>query len=180
MNTIKSDSQSDNQNFNGTSTLSWPLKLFFLSWSSLSASLNDYFRHSAKVFPKMLFAKTLLPKPVYPGRGSCSLTYSLPSFSTTELLTHGLFLFLTDYLNYSVRVALNWSIYDPVGSPSLGSLIFISLLGTPTISAAVFCSISEGGIFVRVWEETNLSLAIKSWPLGKLLELTLEVVFPNV
>lgn len=41
----------------------------------------------------------------------------------------------------------------------------IVLLGTPTISAAVLCNISEGGIHVTPWVETYLSFASISCPL---------------
>ena len=98
---------SDHQNFNGTSADNWPSKFFFLSCPNLSASLSDYFLHSSKVFPNILFASTLLLYPVYPGKGALSYTYSFPYFYVIVLFTQGFVRFRTDSLNSSVLLTLN-------------------------------------------------------------------------
>ena len=91
----------------GTSLLSSLWKFFLFSCCRRWASLIDSFLHSAKVFPKMLFAITRLLKPVYPGKGWSSSTYSLPSFETTLWSTQGLVLLDTLYLNSLVLLIVN-------------------------------------------------------------------------
>lgn len=62
----------------------------------------------------MLLAKTLFPKPVYPGRGWPNSTYSFPSFSTTFDSLHLLSLPLTILWKPSLLLKVNWSISLPV------------------------------------------------------------------
>lgn len=119
----------------------------------------------------MLFAITLFPNPVYPGMGLSSFTYYLPSFSITLVLAHLLSFFVNDYLNLSDFERVNWSIYVPFWFNYLGyfnknhtAWTKIVLLGTPTISAAVLCNISDGGIHVTPWVDTYLSFGSTSWP----------------
>jgi len=61
----------------------------------------------------MLFAITLLPKPVYPGIGFYNFTYYFPYLSITFVFAHLLSFFVNDYLNLSVFERVNWSIYVP-------------------------------------------------------------------
>lgn len=79
---------------------------------------------------------------------------------------------LTDLLNCSVFVSLNWFVSGPFVCDKLGYINKIStyltsifLLGTPTISAAVLRNISDGGIMVLVVVEVNLTGGGTSWPL---------------
>jgi hypothetical protein len=62
----------------------------------------------------------------------------------------------------------------------LTSLTTILVLGTPTMSAAVRWSRSEGGMWDVVWEVMYLCLASKSCPFTKLVFPTSRVVLPKV
>ena len=154
-----------NQNLIGTSPFNWSLKFLCRSWSSFSPSTNESFRQSANVLPNILLAITLFTNPVYPGSGSESFTYYFPSFSQTFDSAHLFVWFFIDCLKPSSLEDLNWSTSGPVDCSSLGSLIFIYLLGMPTMLAAVLLSISDGEILVDVWVLTYLCLGAKSWPL---------------
>ncbi len=56
----------------------------------------------------------------------------------------------------------------------------ILVFGTPTISAAVRCNLSLGGMKLAVCELVYLFFAFKSCPLTKLLLVTSRVVLPKV
>ena len=68
----------------------------------------------------MLFAITLFPKPVYPGRGSFNCTYYFPSFTVILLSAHLFGWFFIVCLKPSSLDDLNWFTSGPVGSSSLG------------------------------------------------------------
>lgn len=96
------------QNLRGGSVLIWLLKFLFFSCNNLSVSFTDSFTDSAKVLPKILLAMTLLAKPVYPGMGFYSFTYSFPSWNTTfELLICLVFYSANFCLNDSDCVIVN-------------------------------------------------------------------------
>lgn len=54
------------------------------------------------------------------------------------------------------------------------------LFGTPTISAAVLWSISDGGILTCCWVDTYLCFGSMSCPFTKSPCATFNVIFPKV
>ncbi len=164
------------------------LKFLFLSWMRRFVSFYDYFMHSANVFPNILLAMTLLPNPVYPGMGFYKTTYSFPFWMIVLLCASYWDLYSSYFcLNPSVLVRVNWSISGPVWFKYCGYIrndctasTVTLVLGTPTISAAVLCSICDGGIQTYCWVETYLCLAGTSCPLTKFCWLTSKVILPYV